>query len=76
MLNPTQAYYGASFDTLTNITLPAGSSWWILDAKDGFYKLFIACQARYLWVPAEAVSANFDPVWNGASLPDAGSPSD
>lgn len=68
----TQAYYAPSEDARTEIVLPVGSSWWIAGAENGFYKLFVACQAQYLWVPASALGANFDTPWNGAALPTTG----
>jgi hypothetical protein len=69
---PTQVFWDASYDTLTDVVLPVGTSWWIIEARDGFYKLFVACQAQYVWVPAEALGANFDVVWGGRPLPPAG----
>ncbi|MCK6576939.1 MAG: hypothetical protein L6Q98_02410 [Anaerolineae bacterium] len=76
VLVSTAVYYGPSYDTLTGIVLPVGTSWWIIGARDGFYKLFIACQANYVWVPAETLGSNFDVVWGGAPLPESGSASD
>ena len=69
----TQTYYDPSLDASTNFSLPVGTSWWIVDAEDGFYKLFIACQADYVWAPAEAFGPNFDPVWSGRLLPSSNS---
>ena len=68
----TQAYYAPSTDAKTDIVLPVGSSWWIAGSENGFYKLFVACQADYLWVPASALGANYDNPWNGAALPSTG----
>lgn len=68
----TQAYYAPSEDARTEIVLPVGSSWWIAGSENGFYKLFVACQAQYLWVPASALGSNFDLPWNGAALPTTG----
>ncbi len=68
----TQVYHSPSLQSLTTVTLPAGSSWFVVDGQNGFYKLFIACQAHYVWVPAEAMGPNFDAVWGGRSLPSAG----
>lgn len=67
-------YYAPNASALTNpqVVLAVGTSWWILEGRDGFYKLFIACQGQYIWVSAEALGANFDVVWNGAPLPNAG----
>jgi hypothetical protein len=68
----TQAYYAPSTDAKTEIVLPVGSSWWVAGSENGFYKLFVACQANYLWVPASALGANYDNPWNGAALPATG----
>jgi len=54
------------------VTLDVGTSWWILEARDGFYKVFIACYAQYVWVTPDQVGPNFDVVWRGRALPDAG----
>ncbi len=74
VIGPVMTYFAPSLSAETNpsVVLPVGTSWWILEARDGFYKLFIACQGRYVWVTAESLGANFDVVWNGRSLPDAG----
>ncbi|MDX2162164.1 MAG: hypothetical protein SF162_12635 [bacterium] len=75
VLGPVTTYWAARLDTNTAppVVLPVGTSWWILEARDGFYKLFIACKGRYVWVTAESLGANFDVVWAGRPLPDAGS---
>jgi len=54
------------------VTLDVGTSWWILEARDGFYKVFIACYAQYVWVTPDQVGPNFDIVWGGRALPNAG----
>ena len=59
-------------DAGSNVVLPAGSSWWIIDVQGSFYKLWIACQASPVWVAAEAVTPNYDPSWGGAALPNTG----
>lgn len=76
VLFSTPAYYAPSFDAEISpaMILPVGESWWVIGAQDGFYHLFITCAARYVWVPAESLGANFDIVWNGRALPDAGTP--
>lgn len=76
VIGPVTTYFAPSLNAATNpaVVLPVGTSWWILEARDGFYKLFIACQGRYVWVTAESLGANFDVVWNGRPLPDAGAP--
>ncbi len=66
------ALYEPRADATTNVVLPAGSSWWVIGAQGGFYKLWIACNAAPVWVSAGALSPNYDPPWNGAPLPDAG----
>lgn len=78
VLGPVTTYFAPSLDKATNppVVLPVGTSWWILEARDGFYKLFIACQGQYVWVTADSLGANFDVVWNGAPLPDAGTQAD
>jgi hypothetical protein len=77
IVNPTPTYWAPRLDAQSNVNIPVGSSWWILEARDGFYKLFITCQAQYVWVPEEAMGPNFDEVWGGRPLPDAGDlPSD
>ena len=74
VVGPVTTYWAPRLNAGTNpaVVLPVGTSWWILEARDGFYKLFIACQARYVWVTAESLGANFDVVWGGRALPDAG----
>lgn len=75
VIGPVTTYWAPRLDAGTAnpvVVLPVGTSWWILEARDGFYKLFIACQARYVWVTAESLGANFDVVWGGRPLPDAG----
>lgn len=58
-------------DATTDVTLPGGSSWWIIAAQDGFYRLWIACEASPVWVPASSMGPNYET--GGAPLPDAGS---
>lgn len=72
MLVSTLAFYDATLNSTTNVIIPGGSSWWITDARNGFYKIWIACYAEPVWVLASNMSPNFDEVWNGAALPDAG----
>ena len=68
-------YYAPDLNatTIPAVVLPEGSSWWIVEARDGFYKLFIACRGRYIWITADSLGPNFDVVWKGQPLPDAGS---
>lgn len=63
----TTGLFEASEGATTNVVLPGGTSWWIIDSEPGFYKLWIACQAAPLWVPASVVGPNYDS--GGASLP-------
>ncbi|MBL8130352.1 MAG: hypothetical protein JNL42_00735 [Anaerolineae bacterium] len=70
LLETVSALYAPVGGAATTITLAAGTSWWIIDAEGGYYKLWIACQAAPLWVPAGAMGPNYDN--GGAALPDAG----
>ncbi len=53
----------------TDVFLPAGSSWWIIDTAPGYYRLWIACEATPVWVSAFLVTPNYDDVWQGNPLP-------
>jgi len=59
-------------DALTTVFIPAGTSWWIMDARDGYYQLWITCEGTPLWVSTEFVIPNYDDVWHGAPLPNSG----
>ena len=74
LLSNVSALFSPNPTDTTNVVLPAGSAWFVIDAKDGYYKLWIACQADALWVPADAIGPNYEPPWNGASLPAANEP--
>lgn len=63
------ALYGPLAEATTNIVLSAGTAWWIMGSKNGFYELWIACGASPIWVPASVMAPNQDPPWNGALLP-------
>ena len=63
------ALYEPRAEAVTPIVLPGGTAWWIMDSQDGFYKLWIACGASPVWVPARVMAPNQDPPWNGALLP-------
>ncbi|GEM_PF-6023898 len=65
----TPAYWAPSLDATTDVVLAVGTAWWIVDAEAGFYQLEIACEAERVWVPAEALGANFDLYFYGAPLP-------
>ena len=71
-LETTPAFFGPNLEDGANINLQAGGSWWIMDARSGFYKLWITCQANPLWVPASTMVPNYNSPWGGAPLPDAG----
>ncbi|MBK9748371.1 MAG: hypothetical protein IPO91_16575 [Chloroflexi bacterium] len=68
----TPTYAVASLDTPTTIMLPAGTAWYVIAGESGFYRLWIACGATPLWVPASVVTPNYDAPWNGAPLPASG----
>lgn len=72
ILETTFGYFEPSYASATNVTLQQGTSWWVVDAQRGFYELWIACRAQNVWVPAGVLGPNFDDVWQGAPLPDAG----
>ena len=67
-------YYEPSLnaETIPPVVLRPNQSWWIVDARDGFYEVFITCGAPLVWVTADALGPNFDAVWQGRPLPDAG----
>jgi hypothetical protein len=52
MLETVQAVYEPRSDATTNVTVPAGTAWWVVGAENGYYKLFISCPGNYVWVPA------------------------
>jgi len=72
IVQTTLAYWAPDINTLTTVLLPGGSSWWVTDAQNGFYQLWITCEANLVWVPAALVEPNYDAVWQGALLPPAG----
>jgi hypothetical protein len=72
LIAATTALFDARSDAMTTIVLNGGSAWWVIGAQNGFYKLWIDCDASPLWVPAGAVTPNQDAPWNGAPLPPAG----
>ncbi len=72
LISTINALFEPDAASTTNVILPGGSAWWIMSAKDGFYQLWIACQAAPVWVPASAIGPNYDPPANGAPLPDSG----
>lgn len=63
----TRAYYAPG--NITDITLRAGQTYWVLgiDASGEFYKIALA--NNYLWVPVNVMSPNPDAPWNGTPLP-------
>lgn len=72
MISSTIALYEPNAGSTTDVIVPVGSSWWIIDTVPGYYQLWIACEAQPIWVQALLMIPNFDAVWNGAPLPDAG----
>ncbi|MBK8027464.1 MAG: hypothetical protein IPK19_40290 [Chloroflexi bacterium] len=48
------AFFDADLSTQTNFNIPAGD-WYISEFSGDFAKLWIACQAEPVWVPANAV---------------------
>ncbi|MBK8027465.1 MAG: hypothetical protein IPK19_40295 [Chloroflexi bacterium] len=48
------AFFDADLSTQTNFNIPAGD-WYVSEFTDDFAKLWIACQAQPVWVPANAV---------------------
>lgn len=48
-------FYQPSLDAQTNFNLPAGT-WYISEFSGDFAKVWIACQADMVWIPANAVS--------------------
>ena len=66
------ALFEPNADAITDVVLPAGSSWWIIGAEGGFYELWITCDASPVWVAAGDVTPNYDVPWNGAPLPSSG----
>lgn len=69
LLSTVTALFSPNAIDTTNVVLPAGSAWFVIDAQDGYYKLWVACQAQTLWVPADAIGPNYEPPWHGAPLP-------
>jgi len=67
-------YYEPSLnaETIPPVVLLPNQTWWIVDARAGFYEVFITCGAPLVWVTADALGPNFDAVWQGRPLPDAG----
>jgi hypothetical protein len=48
------AYFNPDLQSAANFNLPAGT-WKISEFKDGFAKVWIACQATPIWIPKSAV---------------------
>jgi hypothetical protein len=49
------AFFAADLATQINLTLPAGT-WWISEFRGDFAKVWIACSANPIWIPANAVA--------------------
>ena len=71
MVLPTLALYDPNPNATTDILIPGGTSWWVIDAASGYYRIWIACQANPVWVPSLLMTPNSDDVWSGQPLPDA-----
>ncbi len=69
LLVTTNALFAPDPAAVTNIVLEGGKAWWVIGAQDGYYRLWIACTANALWVPAESLGPNYDT--GGAPLPAA-----
>ncbi len=69
LLSLTQGLFSPDPRSTTDVLLPAGSSWWIIDTAPGYYRLWIACAATPVWVSAFLVTPNYDAVWRGSPLP-------
>lgn len=73
MVTSVRAFFAPNFQSETpDVVIPGGSTWYIVGASNGFYQLFIACPGNLVWVPASSMIPNYDEVWNGAPLPNAG----
>lgn len=69
MISSTIALWEPNAGSTTDVIIPIGSSWWIIDVAPGFYKLWIACEAQPVWVSAFLMTPNYDAVWQGQPLP-------
>jgi len=49
------AFYAADASTATGFNIPAGN-WYVTQTSGDFTQLWIACQARRVWVPSNAVA--------------------
>ena len=67
------AMYAPDPNTSTNVIIQAGTAWYIVGAQNGYYELWISCNALTVWVPAAFVGPNYDAPWFGAPLPDSNS---
>ena len=73
MLYDVRAFFAPNLQSETpEVVIPGNSTWWIVGAANGFYQLFITCPGNLVWVPASSMIPNYDEVWNGAPLPNAG----
>jgi hypothetical protein len=69
MISSTIALWEPNAGSTTDVIIPVGSSWWIIDVAPGFYRLWIACEAQPVWVSAFLMTPNYDSVWQGQPLP-------
>ncbi len=73
MLYDVRAFFAPNLQSETpEVVIPGNTTWWIVGASSGFYQLFITCPGNLVWVPASSMIPNYDEVWNGAPLPNAG----
>lgn len=65
ILADTYAFYDPAYGATTDLLIEGGSAWWIIDTRNGFYKIWIHCAGQPLWIPMSNVSPNYDEVWRG-----------
>ena len=70
MLETVTAFASANAAATTDVVIPVGTAWWITAASNGYYRIWIACFASQVWVPASSMGPNYDT--GGAPLPDTG----
>lgn len=65
----TNALWAPDANATTDVTVSAGSTFWVLgkDKTGEFYQFVLACS--YLWAPVDKLAPNFDDIWQGAPLP-------
>ncbi|MFN8531860.1 MAG: CSLREA domain-containing protein, partial [Anaerolineae bacterium] len=45
------AYYDPNPNATSDVVIPGGTSWWIIDTQPGYYRIWITCEATPVWVP-------------------------